>query len=121
MHEMFRLATMEDIAVNKFPELFSSLLIVLGSYVGTSPPINTPQNSKGQNDKPTFIPNRNAYKLNPARYGIIINMNVLTLILMVLFVHFFLSFFFFLNYRISFKKHTLHFRECSLKLVLIFR
>jgi hypothetical protein len=72
MHEMFRLATMHDIAVKRFPELFSVLLIVLGCYVGTSPPIYTPQNTKSKKDKSTFVPNRNAYRLIPARYGILI-------------------------------------------------
>jgi hypothetical protein len=73
MHEMFQLATMHDIAAKKFPELFSVLLIALGCYVGTSPPIYTPQNTKSKKDKSTFVPNRNAYRLIPARYGILIN------------------------------------------------
>jgi hypothetical protein len=68
MHEMFQLATMHDIAVKRFPELFSVLLNALGCYVGTSPPIYTPQNTKFKKDKSTFVPNRNAYRLIPARY-----------------------------------------------------
>ncbi|KAJ4431384.1 hypothetical protein ANN_19981 [Periplaneta americana] len=67
MHEMFRLATMQDIAVKRFPELFSLFLISLGCYVGSSPPINTPQ---AKRDKSTFIPNRSAYKLIPARIAV---------------------------------------------------
>jgi hypothetical protein len=76
MREMFRLATMQDIAVKRFPELFSILLIALGCYVGTSPPINTPQYAKGKKDKSTFVPNRNAYKLTPARYGMLLIISV---------------------------------------------
>ncbi|KAJ9596476.1 hypothetical protein L9F63_012515, partial [Diploptera punctata] len=60
LHEMLQVATMEQLAVNKFAELLCVLLIVLGCYVGTSPPINTPHNKK---DKTAFIPNRSAYKL----------------------------------------------------------
>ncbi|PSN35449.1 hypothetical protein C0J52_06619 [Blattella germanica] len=71
MHEMFKNAAMQENAVKKFPELFSILLVILGCYIGTSPPINTPQNSKSkEKDKSTFIPNRNAYKLNPARVAL---------------------------------------------------
>jgi hypothetical protein len=72
MHKMFQLATMHDIAVKRFPELFSVLLNALGCYVGTSPPIYTPQNTKDKKDKSTFVPNRNAYRLIPARYDILI-------------------------------------------------
>lgn len=70
MHEMFQLATMHDIAVKRFPELFSVLLIALGCYVGTSPPVYTPQNTKSKKDKSTFVPNRNAYRLIPARVAV---------------------------------------------------
>jgi hypothetical protein len=69
MHEMFRLATMQDIAVKRFPELFSIMLVALSCYVGASPPVYTPQHTKGKKDKSIFVPNRNAYKLTPARYG----------------------------------------------------
>lgn len=76
MHEMFRLATMEDIAVKRFPELFSIMLIALSCYVGTSPPIYTPQHAKAKKDKSVFVPNRNAYKLIPARYGKLVLIHV---------------------------------------------
>lgn len=75
MHEMFRLATMQDIAVKKFPELFSVLLIALGCYIGTAPPVCTPQHAKGKKGNLTFVPNRNAYKLAPARYDILHDIN----------------------------------------------
>lgn len=75
MHEMFRLATMQDIAVKRFPELFSVLLIALGCYIGTAPPVCTPQNAKAKKGSLTFVPNRNAYKLVPARYDILHDIN----------------------------------------------
>jgi hypothetical protein len=75
MHEMFRLAAMQDIAVKRFPELFSVLLIALGCYIGTAPPVCAPQHTKGKKDNSTFIPNRSAYKLTPARYGMLQNTN----------------------------------------------
>lgn len=75
MHEMFRLATMQEIAVKRFPELFSVLLVALGCYIGTAPPVCTPQHVKGKKDNLTFIPNRNAYKLIPARYNMLQNIN----------------------------------------------
>jgi len=76
MHEMFRLATMQDIAVKRFPELFSVLLIALGCYIGTAPPVCTPQHAKGKKGSLTFVPNRNAYKLAPARYDILLYVNL---------------------------------------------
>jgi hypothetical protein len=60
---------MQDIAVKRFPELFSIMLVALSCYVGTSPPVYTPQHAKGKKDKLVFVPNRSAYKLTPARYG----------------------------------------------------
>lgn len=67
MHNMFSIATMQTIALKNFPELFTMLLIAMGCYVGISPPIHTPQKD-GNKSKYGFVPNRNAYKLNPAKY-----------------------------------------------------
>ena len=75
MHEMFRLATMQDIAVKRVPELFSVLLIALGCYIGAAPPVCIPQHAKGKKYNLTFIPNRNAYKLAPGRYDMLQNIN----------------------------------------------
>lgn len=72
---MFRLATMQDIAVKRFPELFSVLLITLGCYIGTAPPVCTPQHTKSKKGNLTFVPNRSAYKLAPARYDMLQDIN----------------------------------------------
>nr|CAD7445664.1 unnamed protein product [Timema bartmani] len=68
MKEMFRVGgTMRELAIGRFPDLFSCFLVSVGGYVGVSPPIYTPQQSSTGGSKFSFIPNRGAYKLNPAR------------------------------------------------------
>nr|CAD7453186.1 unnamed protein product [Timema tahoe] len=68
MKEMFRVGgTMRELAIGRFADLFSCFLVSVGGYVGVSPPIYTPQQSSTGGSKFSFIPNRGAYKLNPAR------------------------------------------------------
>ncbi|XP_068084667.1 maestro heat-like repeat-containing protein family member 1 [Anabrus simplex] len=69
MQDMFHIASMQEIAVKRFAELFSMFLICLGCYVGVSPPIHTPQtpHRSGKKESHGFVPNRNAYKLHPWR------------------------------------------------------
>ncbi|XP_046385192.1 maestro heat-like repeat-containing protein family member 1 [Ischnura elegans] len=85
LQEMFKSATMQEAALQLFPELFSALIMALGCYIGTSPPVymahrptpapltaprsaNAPANQKeSSGSRFSFVPNRKAYKLNPAR------------------------------------------------------
>nr|CAD7202277.1 unnamed protein product [Timema douglasi] len=68
MREMFRVGgTMRELAIGRFADLFSCFLVSVGGYVGVSPPIYTPQQPSTGGSKFSFIPNRGAYKLNPAR------------------------------------------------------
>ncbi|XP_046989834.1 maestro heat-like repeat-containing protein family member 1 isoform X1 [Schistocerca americana] len=66
MSNMFSIASMSSITVKKFPELFSMFLVAMGCYVGISPPICVPQKPENTN-KYGIVPNRGAYKLNPAK------------------------------------------------------
>lgn len=59
---------MQDIVISQLPELFAILLMIISSYIGTSPPIYTPQS--GKKEKHSFIPNRDAYKINPAKIAL---------------------------------------------------
>ncbi|XP_071443199.1 maestro heat-like repeat-containing protein family member 1 isoform X2 [Hetaerina americana] len=87
MQEMFRCAAMQEAALHLYPELFSALLIAMGCYIGTSPPVymahrptpaplTAPRNAnaplpanqkEASGSRFSFVPNRKAYKLNPAR------------------------------------------------------
>lgn len=60
---------MQEIVVAQLPELFTILLMVFSSYIGTSPPIHTPQHAT-KKDKYSIVPNRDAYKLVPARIAL---------------------------------------------------
>ncbi|XP_039279255.1 maestro heat-like repeat-containing protein family member 1 isoform X2 [Nilaparvata lugens] len=62
LREMFLITGMRDLAISRFPEVFTLYLNILVTYIGVSPPINTPSFA----GKAKFIPNREAYKLNPA-------------------------------------------------------
>lgn len=66
---MFRNIQMQEIVISQLPELFAVLLMIVSSYIGTSPPIYTPQQS-GKKEKYSFIPNRDAYKINPAKMAL---------------------------------------------------
>lgn len=63
LREMYLVASMKDLAWAHFSELFALLLTTLGAYVGVTPPIYSPGSHRS-----VFIPNREAYKLSPARY-----------------------------------------------------
>ncbi|XP_054283514.1 maestro heat-like repeat-containing protein family member 1 [Macrosteles quadrilineatus] len=60
--EMFLVASMYDLASAHFADLFALLLTVVAAYVGVTPPIYAPGTNKTM-----FIPNREAYKINPAK------------------------------------------------------
>ncbi|XP_063232625.1 maestro heat-like repeat-containing protein family member 1 isoform X2 [Bacillus rossius redtenbacheri] len=64
LREMFRVASMHALVTARLPELFTLLYLAVASYVGASPPVHTPHSGK---DRLSFVPNRNAYKLSPAR------------------------------------------------------
>lgn len=66
---MFRNVQMQEIVVSQLPELFAILLMIVSSYIGTSPPIYTPQ-SNAKKEKYSFVPNRDAYKINPAKIAL---------------------------------------------------
>lgn len=61
---------MQDIVISQLPELFAILLMIVSSYIGTSPPIYTPQQTSTKKEKYSFIPNREAYKINPAKVAL---------------------------------------------------
>lgn len=68
---MFRNIQMQDIVITQLPELFAVLLMIVSSYIGTSPPIYTPQQqSSNKKEKYSFIPNRDAYKINPTKIAL---------------------------------------------------
>lgn len=60
--EIFKSSQLSDLCKQQFPELFSLLLIALGSYIGTDAPVNGIADKK---EKYIFVPNRDAYKLQP--------------------------------------------------------
>lgn len=62
MCEMFLVAAMHELAVSHFAELLTQILMVFAAYVGVTPPICAPASNKA-----VFIPNREAYKIIPAR------------------------------------------------------
>lgn len=62
---MFGMIQMHDLAVSRFAEVFTLYLSILVLYIGVSPPITTP--SSTSIGKIKFIPNRDAYRINPAR------------------------------------------------------
>ncbi|XP_008471263.1 trifunctional enzyme subunit alpha, mitochondrial [Diaphorina citri] len=61
LNEMFAEPSLATVLRAYFPELFSTLLMVLGAYMGAQPPAHTP-NKTGS----LFIPNRNLMKLVPS-------------------------------------------------------
>ncbi|XP_075211694.1 maestro heat like repeat family protein c11.1 isoform X2 [Lycorma delicatula] len=63
LKEMFGVIQMQDLAISRFPEVFTLYLSILVLYIGVSPPITTPSSI----GKMKFIPNREAYKICPAR------------------------------------------------------
>ncbi|KAG8247357.1 Mroh1p [Homalodisca vitripennis] len=62
LREMMLVASMRDLTMAHFPDLFALNLTVLAAYVGVTPPVYSPGSNKS-----AFIPNREAYKINPAR------------------------------------------------------
>lgn len=66
---MFRNIQMQEMVILQLPELFAILLMIVSSYIGTSPPIYTPQQSN-KKEKYSFVPNRDAYKINPAKIAL---------------------------------------------------
>lgn len=60
---------MQDIVISQLPELFAILLMIISSYIGSSPPVYTPQQSN-KKEKYPFVLNRDAYKLNPAKVAL---------------------------------------------------
>ncbi|RZF41045.1 hypothetical protein LSTR_LSTR002677 [Laodelphax striatellus] len=62
LREMFLITGMRDLAISRFPEVFTLYLNILVLNTCVTPPINTPSFA----GKGKFIPNREAYKLNPA-------------------------------------------------------
>uniref|UniRef100_A0A1B6KA60 Maestro heat-like repeat-containing protein family member 1 n=1 Tax=Graphocephala atropunctata TaxID=36148 RepID=A0A1B6KA60_9HEMI len=62
LREMLMVASMHDLTMAHFPDLFALHLTVLAAYVGVTPPVYSPGSHKS-----AFIPNREAYKINPAR------------------------------------------------------
>lgn len=63
LKEMFCVVGMESLAVNRFPEVFTLYLNILVLYIGVASPVTTPASI----GKMKFIPNREAYKITPAR------------------------------------------------------
>lgn len=64
MCELFKHSQLSELSKHQFPELFSLLLISLASYIGTAAPVDGITEKK---EKHIFIPNRDAYKLEPAK------------------------------------------------------
>uniref|UniRef100_A0A8D8WXD3 Maestro heat-like repeat-containing protein family member 1 n=2 Tax=Cacopsylla melanoneura TaxID=428564 RepID=A0A8D8WXD3_9HEMI len=62
LSEMFSEHSLAPTLRAYFPELFSTLLMVLGAYIGAQPPSHTPTNKASS----LFIPNRNVMKLVPS-------------------------------------------------------
>lgn len=60
---------MHDIVISQLPELFAILLMIVSSYIGSSPPVYTPQ-QPNKKEKYSFIPNRDAYRINPAKVAL---------------------------------------------------
>lgn len=65
LHELFKNSQLKDVCHQQFPEIFSLLLVALGSYIGASFPAMKPVTNK--KEKYGFILNRDTYKLNPAK------------------------------------------------------
>lgn len=61
--EMFSQSSVSSTLRGYFPELFSCLLLVLGTYIGAQPPSHTPSKSPSS---VLFIPNRHVMKLVPS-------------------------------------------------------
>lgn len=68
-HELFRNTQLQDVCKQQYPEIFSLLLVVLASYIGTSCPA-TKHNNGGKKEVYGFILNREAYKQNPAKIAL---------------------------------------------------
>ncbi|KAJ8916184.1 hypothetical protein NQ315_016323 [Exocentrus adspersus] len=68
LHEILKNTQIKDISIQQFPELFSTLLVCLASYIGTSTPVARGNGDK--RDKYSFIINRDAYKLSPAKIAL---------------------------------------------------
>lgn len=69
---MFRNSQIQEVITNQFPELFVILSMIFSTYIGTSPPIHVPQQSQQINKKEKYsiVPNRDAYKLVPAKIAL---------------------------------------------------
>lgn len=65
LHELLKNPQLKDNCLAQFPELFSLLLICLASYIGCSAPVT--KSSIDKKDRYSFVLNREAYKLNPAK------------------------------------------------------
>ncbi|KAI4464663.1 maestro-related heat domain-containing [Holotrichia oblita] len=59
-YELLKSPQSANICNQDFPELFTLFYIALASYIGTAAPVYTQTDKKA-----TFIPNRDAYKINP--------------------------------------------------------
>lgn len=63
MSEIFKSDYIKEECNQQFSEIFSYLFITLASYINTAAPASLKNGTK--KDKYSFIPNREAYKLNP--------------------------------------------------------
>uniref|UniRef100_A0A1B6DAP1 Maestro heat-like repeat-containing protein family member 1 n=1 Tax=Clastoptera arizonana TaxID=38151 RepID=A0A1B6DAP1_9HEMI len=60
--EIFLVSSIKDLVISHYAQLFTLLFTTFATFIGVSPPVYSPSSSKS-----IFIPNRDAYKINPAR------------------------------------------------------
>lgn len=68
LHEILKNTQLKEICIQQFPEIFSTLLVCLASYIGTTASALGGNGEK--KERYSFIINRDAYKLNPAKLAL---------------------------------------------------